>query len=726
METTEVKSEKPLEIKQEIECGESSIAREPTPEPSTDSSSNSGDSEDDEDDDADSNSGESDGEDEEDGKLCTLAEKAVKFTCEDCGRNYSTSGYLRKHRESCNKPSYHPCHLCEKVLTTGQELRYHLNEHNGEKPYVCRQTEGCGEAFHHPRYRMMHEQRCGGGLEQQEPVEQDEVVVDGMVLLMCKRCGKLCKTPGLYRRHQRNCLAKKSCHMCQKEFKSVQSLQYHLNWHTGDKPYKCQVGCEKLFSNPHHRRKHEKMCGPVVVRDEAAEQESDATKRYACDQCSRKYGAMGHLLRHKKACHNEGPAEGFVCPVCKMEFKNSTRMRYHLYEHTGEKPFKCYNEACSEAFTTPNRRHEHGAVCKHGTAALQDLRCDVCQMALKTAASLRIHKRTHAEHQFVCHTCGAGFHLEFKLRNHMKKHEEEDKPAEEAAKKIKLEPGEEHKEVVEPIPLTTITETSCHQCKRKFKSETSIQRHLKFCVKTCHLCPAKFHSAKELSHHLDMHNGTLNVECRKSCGRKFYETRDRNEHEKVCGTSESETQSTDKSSAKNHTCDHCGKSYLNIGYLLRHKRLCNNSEPVTSNVLQCPECPKTFTTTNSLRYHLNEHTGETPYACRIKDCKAAFANLNARKWHERQCAGSVKCSICEKMLKNAECLKEHMKHRHAAPQIECPDCGKMCATRSYLTLHQKRKHQPKAEPGAAELETTISVKEEPIQSDTEDEEIVGI
>lgn len=74
------------------------------------------------------------------------------------------------------------------------------------------------------------------------------------------------------------------------------------------------------------------MCGPVVVRDG---EEADPTKIYACDQCNMKYGMMGHLLRHKRACHNDDPTEGFVCPVCKMEFKKATRLRYHLYEHTG-------------------------------------------------------------------------------------------------------------------------------------------------------------------------------------------------------------------------------------------------------------------------------------------------------------------------------------------------------------------------------------------------------
>uniref|UniRef100_A0A8D8CQN8 Zinc finger protein 729 n=1 Tax=Culex pipiens TaxID=7175 RepID=A0A8D8CQN8_CULPI len=696
-----------VEVKREVMIDDTVPESVPEKSPDPDPSYGTGD---------DSSSDESEDIDEgEDSKLCTLADKSAKFTCEDCGRSYSTDGYLRKHRARCNKPVYHPCHLCEKVLTTGQELRYHLNEHSGERPYVCRQTPGCQEAFPHPRFRVMHEHRCGGGPEHQEPVEQNEVVVDGMVKLMCSRCGKLCKTPGLFRRHKRNCFARKSCHLCEKEFKSVQSLEYHLNWHTGDKPYKCQVGCDKSFINPHHRRRHEKMCGPVVVRDG---EEADPTKIYACDQCNMKYGMMGHLLRHKRACHNDDPTEGFVCPVCKMEFKKATRLRYHLYEHTGEKPFKCYNEGCSEAFTTPMRRHEHNVTCGR---SLDHYRCDVCNMALKTANGLRIHKLTHKEPTLECKICGAGFHHEFRLRNHMKKsHPEQDKPVElePEPKRIKLEPGLGHQEVVESLPVQIPTpEYPCPQCKRTFTSETKVKQHLEFCFKYCHLCPAKFHTAYEYNYHLAMHRGELKFECRKSCGKKFYEPRDRNNHEKDCGTSD--PGQTDKPVL---SCDHCNKSYSSVGFLLRHKRLCNNPLPTIGDVWNCPHCPKTFTRSDAMRYHVNQHTGETPFPCRTKDCSAAFGDPAARQTHERSCGADLtQCPICNKVLKTAKYLKTHMEHRHAAPRRECPDCGKMCPTSHNLKAHQKRKHQPKEE--SAVLESIISIKEEQIQSD---EEIVGI
>uniref|UniRef100_A0A1Q3FG48 Putative zinc finger protein n=1 Tax=Culex tarsalis TaxID=7177 RepID=A0A1Q3FG48_CULTA len=721
----------PLEqelVKREIECDKVS----PTaPQPISENTSN---------DDA-SSSGESEEEldDEDDGKLCTLAEKSAKFSCEDCGRNYSTSGYLRKHRARCNKPVYHPCHLCEKVLTTGQELRYHLNEHSGERPYACRQTPGCREAFPHPRFRVMHEQRCGGGPDCQESVEQNEVVVDGMVKLTCSRCGKLCKTPGLFRRHKRSCFAKKSCHLCEKEFKSVQSLEYHLNWHTGDKPYKCQVGCEKSFINPHHRRNHEKICGPVVVRDPEGE-EGDKKKIHACDQCNMKYGMMGHLLRHKRACHNDNPTEGYVCPVCKAEFKKATLLRYHIYEHNGEKPFKCYNEGCTEAFSTPMRRHEHNVTCGR---SLDHYRCDVCNMALKTANSLRIHRLTHEKPTIICKICGAGYHHAFRLRNHMKSHAQPEKPAEPAPKPIKLEPGLEHQEVVEPLPVQVPTpEHRCHQCKRTFSTEKRAKRHLEFCRKSCHLCPAKFRNAPELGYHLAMHRGEMQCECRKSCGQKFWNPRDRNKHEKTCGTPESEQ--TDKPPSATtktiYTCDHCSKSYTSPGYLLRHKQLCNNSEPLTSNLLLCPHCPETFARSDWLRYHLNKHTGETPYPCRTKDCKAAFGDPLARLLHEKQCAAvTIQCPICEKVLKSAN-LKTHMAHYHMAPKHECPDCGVKFVTRNQVKLHQKKKHQPKEESTykkemiqsdqsqeeSETLESTITIKEEQVQSDQEDEEIVGI
>uniref|UniRef100_A0A1Q3FD50 Glucosamine-6-phosphate isomerase n=1 Tax=Culex tarsalis TaxID=7177 RepID=A0A1Q3FD50_CULTA len=54
-------------------------------------------------------------------------------------------------------------------------------------------------------------------------------------------------------------LSKNQCTTCGKNFQRPSDLRYHVNTHTGAKPYKC-VNCEAEFSHPSRLKKHTKRC----------------------------------------------------------------------------------------------------------------------------------------------------------------------------------------------------------------------------------------------------------------------------------------------------------------------------------------------------------------------------------------------------------------------------------------------------------------------------------
>ncbi|KAF8558137.1 hypothetical protein OG21DRAFT_1405728, partial [Imleria badia] len=50
---------------------------------------------------------------------------------------------------------------------------------------------------------------------------------------------------------------------------------------------------------------------------------------------------------------------------------------------------------------------------------------------------------------------------------------------------------------------------------------------------------------------------------------------------------------------------------------------------------QCTDCNQTFTALFSLKRHMQSHSGEKPFACRIPGCAQTFYNSSDCKRHEK-------------------------------------------------------------------------------------------
>ncbi len=81
----------------------------------------------------------------------------------------------------------------------------------------------------------------------------------------------------------------RNCHLCGKHCMSQTALQYHMNAHTGEKPYKCDV-CGKGFTQKGNLKIHERV--------------HTGEKPYKCSMCGNAYSQSGDLARHRKVKHS--------------------------------------------------------------------------------------------------------------------------------------------------------------------------------------------------------------------------------------------------------------------------------------------------------------------------------------------------------------------------------------------------------------------------------------
>ena len=140
----------------------------------------------------------------------TAARRAAAcFACPDCGKSYSSSSNLARHRQT-HKPDQDMkcCPHCDKEYSSPAALNMHMRTH----------TAGC----------------------------------------KCPFCGKSFSRPWLLQGHIRTHTGEKpfTCNLCNKAFADKSNLRAHVQTHSSDKPFSCSK-CGKCFALKSYLSKHE-------------------------------------------------------------------------------------------------------------------------------------------------------------------------------------------------------------------------------------------------------------------------------------------------------------------------------------------------------------------------------------------------------------------------------------------------------------------------------------
>lgn len=193
---------------------------------------------------------------------------------------------------------------------------------------------------------------------------------------------------------------------CELHFKRKDQLDSHEYTHSQVKKFKCpEVDCSKSYVNNAHLQRH--------IR--TFHKQSNDIIQCEYENCAAFFNSEFKLKVHMNKIHT-GRCYQFECDICSQKFRRKTKLRQHMFLHTGNYNYNC--SKCEKGFLQLGhlKRHEKS----------HDLRqCNQCDAKFEKWSSLVDHRqKEHSNSRNKCDICGKVLHSKRGLQHHRLIHTE--------------------------------------------------------------------------------------------------------------------------------------------------------------------------------------------------------------------------------------------------------------------------------------------------------------
>ena len=408
----------------------------------------------------------------------------------------------------------------------------------------------------------------------------------------------------------------------------------------------------------------------------------------------------------------------WFCTVCGAKFISENKLLQHLKSHNTTKhksrrsksgkrvlkrPFKC--DKCGESFETKETLMLH--LCEHNditeSTENQNGKCDLISaqsnelFTVRSVTLGKVEEDVHSDggededeqeienkmeddvsekdEMLRCEECGKSFTSTIGLKNHLRKHKESEKSHQ------------------------------CAKCDKSFGAFSSLRRHTRSAHEQffkCALCN-KFLKGKKIlkEHMMSEHEYAPEIHKCCNCDQNFDSEEFLAEHKSNCKIrcDLCDKELKGKNSYKKHmirvhgevgmcSCTICGQQFPSVSSLKRHESTHTEGQPY-----QCAICGKTYKTDLILKFHMDEHTGQT-FQCTI--CNKTYKtrqNLKSHMYTHKAKTKTFQCDICGKSLTRSKTLKIHLQIHSDERKFQCKFCDRAFNTLSYLDRHVKCVHE---------------------------------
>lgn len=556
-----------------------------------------------------------------------------KKICNICGKTFSTSGNLSRHRKIHFTEKPHQCKECNKQFMEKNDLKRHLKTHELK---TLTETNICDLDDSNPSGSETNDIEISEFLETSEPKSEENDVDDSNSNIIPTTDPNETKKTHI-------------CKLCDKEFLYKSNYLTHLRIHSSEKPFKCSQ-CNSRFtqsSNLYRHMKLHKTGRPIKVRTVKNEfrisqvletDESvfrpDLPTEASLDPVMDKIGndsnrndfkdSISSLEDDEDVLFKSLISNNDVLPIIQPNPIVDSQDPYH---HQGSTEVKMIfqNDGSNKDLDKSDVRSRLDSYLNIGSEESDTKKLDNNSSEFITENREfdgPYNNQIDTPEVHIIDNNGFGDLEDGEM--YTIKEESENYCGVVDTNKPNDVTSDHFQEPIpmssDPHPLTDDVVQPIFIYKTKDNQSDEIVHEDDIIVvnssQVCNICYEHFATEEELLGHMNMHNGI-------------------------------------QGELKKHVCNFCGKTFSTDGNLNRHIKIHSGDKPY-----HCDICDRHFTQNNDLKRHLKIHERHSNGDKQMIDDKMASSNDNVGCSEE----GKIfLCSTCGKQYSSVGNLKRHMK-----------------------------------------------------------------